>query len=85
MSWPKEFTHTLKDRTEMSMSIDQQCREQQSTADRIFMDFKYTKVGSKEQVQSIEAFQTSIVLWASFLLEAENRLCKSYTNQHVSV
>lgn len=69
----------------MSMSIDQQCREQQSTADRIFMDFKYTKVGSKEQVQAIEAFQTSIVLWASFLLEVENRLSKSYTNQHVSV
>ena len=33
------------------MSIDARCQEQQSAADRMFMDFKYTRPGSKEQLQ----------------------------------
>ena len=69
----------------MTISIEQRCREQQATADRIFMDFKYTDVGSKEQIQAIETFQSSIVLWVRFLLNVEKGLSKSNLNQSISV
>ena len=36
------------------MTIDQCCKGQQAIADRIFMDFKYTKAGSDEQLRALE-------------------------------
>ena len=33
------------------MSIDARCKEQRPVADRMFMDFKYTRPGSKEQLR----------------------------------
>ena len=36
------------------MTIDQRCKSQQITADRIFMDFKYTKPGSTEQLRALK-------------------------------
>ena len=35
------------------MSIDARCKEQQPVADRMFMDFKYTRAGSKEQLRAL--------------------------------
>ena len=37
------------------MSIEQRCKEQQVFADKIFMDFKYTQAGSKEQIDALES------------------------------
>ena len=53
------------------MSIDEKCRNQQSLADRIFMDFKYTKPGSKEQICALASFNSLVCLWADFLLKDE--------------
>ena len=49
------------------MSIDARCREQQPVADRIFMDFKYTRPGSKEQLQALSTLSFLIGMWADFL------------------
>ena len=56
------------------MSIDARCQEQQSAADRMFMDFKYTRPGSKEQVQSLIALSFLIGMWADFLSAEERRM-----------
>ena len=53
------------------MSIDARCREQQKTADRMFMDFKYTPAGSPEQVRAIGTLTTLMSMWADFFLNAE--------------
>ena len=67
------------------ISIERRCREQQATADRIFMDFKYTEVGSIEQIQAIESFQSSIVLWFRFFLDIEDSLVNMHLDQSISV
>lgn len=53
------------------MSIDEKCRNQQFLADRIFMDFKYTKPGSNEQVRALASFNSLVCLWADFFLTVE--------------
>ena len=53
------------------MSIEQRCRNQQAIADRIFMDFKYTKPGSDEQRRALEKFNFLVCMWADFFLVEE--------------
>ena len=56
------------------MSIDARCREQRSVADRMFMDFKYTRPGSKEQLQALSTLSFLIGMWADFLTSEEKRM-----------
>ena len=56
------------------MSIDARCKEQQPVADRMFMDFKYTRAGSKEQLQALNALSFLIGMWADFLAAEEKRM-----------
>ena len=56
------------------MSIDARCHEQQSAADRMFMDFKYTRPGSKEQLQALATLSFLIGMWADFLAAEEKRM-----------
>ena len=56
------------------MSIDARCREQRSVADRMFMDFKYTRAGSKEQLQALNTLSFLIGMWADFLAAEEKRM-----------
>ena len=48
------------------MTIDQRCKNQQITADRIFMDFKYTKPGSTEQLRALKTLNTLVCQWVLF-------------------
>ena len=52
------------------ISIAKRCKCQQSIADKIFMDFKYTHSGSIDQVNALNKFNISIALWAIFLEES---------------
>ena len=45
------------------MTIDARCKEQQQTADRMFMDFKYTAPGSKEQVRALMTLTFLVGMW----------------------
>ena len=56
------------------MSIDARCKEQQPVADRMFMDFKYTRPGSKEQLQALATLSFLIGMWADFLTAEEKRM-----------
>ena len=56
------------------MSIDARCQEQRSAADRMFKDFKYTRPGSKEQVQALAARCRLGGMWADFLTAEEKRM-----------
>ena len=56
------------------MSIDARCQEQRSAADRMFKDFKYTRPGSKEQVQALATLSFLIGMWADFLTAEEKRM-----------
>ena len=56
------------------MSIDARCQEQQSAADRMFMDFKYTRSGSKEQLQAFTTLSFLIGMWTDFLSAEESRM-----------
>lgn len=56
------------------MSIDARCREQRSVADRMFMDFKYTRPGSKEQLQALNTLSFLIGMWADSLTAEEKRM-----------
>ena len=56
------------------MSIDARCQEQQSAADRMFMDFKYTSPGSKAQLQALTTLSFLIGMWADFLSAEERRM-----------
>ena len=56
------------------MSIDARCKEQQPVADRTFMDFKYTRAGSKEQLQALNTLSFLIGMWADFLAAEEKRM-----------
>jgi len=55
------------------MSIDARCKEQQQTADRMFMDFKYTAPGSKEQVRALTTLSFLVGMWADFLSAEEKK------------
>ena len=56
------------------MSINARCKEQQSAADRMFMDFKYISPGSKEQLQAFATLSFLIGMWADFLTAEEKRM-----------
>ena len=56
------------------MSIDARCKEQQPVADRMFMDFKYTRAGSQEQLQALNTLSFLIGMWADFLTAEEKRM-----------
>jgi len=47
---------------------------QQKTADKIFMDFKYTSPNSIEQLQSLITFNDTIIRWFFYLTEANKEL-----------
>nr|WP_115094105.1 hypothetical protein [Synechococcus sp. UW106] len=59
------------------MSIDARCKEQQQTADRMFMDFKYTAPGSKEQVRALTTLSFLLGMWADFLSAEEKRMASA--------
>ena len=59
------------------MSIDARCKEQQQTADRMFMDFKYTAPGSKEQVRALSTLSFLVGMWADFLTAEEKRMASA--------
>ena len=61
------------------MTIDQRCKNQQITADKIFMDFKYTKPGSTEQLRALKTLHTLVCQWVVFFHGDE-----SYDNEKVS-
>ncbi|MCB4399051.1 hypothetical protein [Synechococcus sp. MU1625] len=66
------------------MSIDARCKEQQQTADRMFMDFKYTAPGSKEQLRALTTLSFLVGMWADFLSAEEKRMASALaleTNQ----
>ena len=56
------------------MSIDARCQEQRSVADRMFMDFKYTRAGSKEQLRALGTLSFLMGMWADFLTAEEKRM-----------
>ena len=59
------------------MSIDARCQEQLSVADRMFMDFKYTPAGSKEQLRALGTLSFLIGMWADFLAAEEKRMAQA--------
>ena len=62
---------------ELTMSIDARCKEQQRTADRLFMDFKYTAPGSEEQIGALLTLSFLVGMWADFLSAEEKRMTKA--------
>jgi len=60
------------------MSISARCKNQQKTADRIFMDFKYTTPGSPEQHRSLMTLNCLISQWANFLAGEEKKINSSW-------
>ena len=61
------------------MTIDARCKEQQRTADRLFMDFKYTAPGSKEQLRALTTLAFLVGMWADFLSAEEKRMARALT------
>ena len=61
------------------MTIDARCKEQQRTADRLFMDFKYTAPGSKEQLRALTTLTFLVGMWADFLSAEEKRMARALT------
>jgi len=59
------------------MSIDARCKEQRPTADRMFMNFKSTAPGSKEQVQALMTLSFLVGMWADFLSAEARRMDKA--------
>ena len=56
------------------MSIDSRCKEQQSVADQMFMDFKYTRPGSNEQVRALSTLSFLVGMWSDSLVNEEKRM-----------
>ena len=56
------------------MSIDSRCKEQLRVSDQMFMDFKYTRPGSKEQVRALNTLSFLVGMWADFLSREEQRM-----------
>ena len=61
------------------MTIDARCKEQQRTADRLFMDFKYTAPGSKEQLRALTTLTFLVGMWADFISAEEKRMARALT------
>jgi len=40
----------------------------------MFMDFKYTSPGSREQLRALKTFNDQVLLWADFLAQEERRM-----------
>ena len=55
------------------MNIAKQCRKQRNIADKIFMDFKYTKPGSQEQINALQAFHLLIGAWADSCIVSDEK------------
>lgn len=53
------------------MTIDKLCKKQQVFADKLFMDFKYTKPGSVEQHRALEIFHALISAWSFYFTTYE--------------
>ena len=62
------------------MSISNQCRKQLKHADRLFMDFKYTRPGSPEQLSAVNTFNVLISRWADYFIDnndnSQHPLCQ---------
>ena len=56
------------------MSIHRRCKQLQCVADQMFMDFKYTSPGSREQLRALKTFNDQVLLWADFLAQEERRM-----------
>ena len=56
------------------MTIDSRCKEQQSVADKIFMDFKYTAPGSADQLRALNTLNFLISMWGDFLSHEARRM-----------
>ena len=56
------------------MSIDARCQEQLRVADQMFMDFKYTRPGSNEQVRALNTLSFLVSMWFDFLSHEERRM-----------
>ena len=61
------------------MSIDNRCREQRRVADQMFMDFKYTRPGSQEQVRALSTLSFLVGMWSDFLANEERRMTSALT------
>ncbi len=55
------------------MNIAKQCRKQRNIADKIFMDFKYTKPGSQEQINALQTFHLLIGVWADSCIRSDEK------------
>ena len=56
------------------MSIDSRCKEQLPVSAQMFLDFKYTSPGSKEQVRALNTLSFLVGMWADFLRSEERRM-----------
>ena len=56
------------------MSIHRRCKQLQRVADQMFMDFKYTSPGSREQLRALKTFNDQDLPWADFLAQEERRM-----------
>ena len=54
------------------MTINKLCKKQQVFADKLFMDFKYTKPGSNEQHRALETSHTLISAWSFYFSAYES-------------
>ena len=61
------------------MTIDTRCKEQLRVAEQMFMDFKYTSPGSKEQVRALNTLSFLVSMWADFLVQEERRMRSALT------
>ena len=61
-------------REEFTIVEDSRCKEQLRVSDQMFMDFKYTSPGSKEQVRALNTLSFLVGMWADFLLREEKRM-----------
>ena len=69
----------LLNRSLERMSIHNRCKQLQRVADRMFMDFKYTSPGSKEQVRALNTLSFLVGMWADFLVQEEKRMSSAMT------
>ena len=56
------------------MTIDNRCREQRDIADTMFMDFKYTRPGSNEQLRALTTLSFLLSMWNDFLRSEVRRM-----------
>ena len=56
------------------MSIDNRCREQQSIAQQMVMDFNSTDPGSHEQLRALKTLTFLVGMWSDFLSKERQRM-----------